>query len=81
MALLLSDRNRKVDHGSRVAMPYKNNCATIPGACISPEEKQIIHGFIVSNDFTLKIIRAGREVILMMLVSVPEIELKTSREY
>ena len=23
MALLLSDRNRKVDNGSRVAMPYK----------------------------------------------------------
>ena len=44
-------------------------------------KKQIVYGFIVSNGFTLKIIRAGRKVIFMILVSVPEIELKTSREY
>ena len=43
MAFLISDRNSKSDHGSRVATPYKNSCATMGSLYISPK-KQIIHG-------------------------------------
>ena len=50
MALLLSDRNRKVDHGSRVAMPYKT--VVLPsGACISPYKNRL---YMILKDAVFK---------------------------
>ena len=50
MALLLSDRNRKVDNGSRVAMPYKT--VVLPsGACISPYKNRL---YTVLKDAVLR---------------------------
>ena len=34
-------KNVRLPKGSRSAMP--NSCADVPGACASPEEKQITH--------------------------------------
>ena len=78
MALLLSDRNRKVDHGSRVATPYKTVVLPL-AACIPAYKKQIIHGMRTTVKVKCRNSQAAQKAKASMVNTI-WVKIKAARE-